>query len=261
MTRGGGKYIAILFALASATALAGCQQKSTSLDSMGDINTASTAMPVSYEATAELSKKWQSDPKNISKGLAYANALESIGQGKKQLEVYGKLVQLNPGNTKLAGLYGRKLVGAGRTNEAVPVLDRAVRAGDTDWRTYSALGSAYDQQGLYQKARAEYDKALTLDPDNLSVLNNMGMSFALEGDLKQAESTLRKADAIPRSRTEPRIRQNLALVVGLQGRFDEASKIASEDLPAEQVQENMAYLQKMLSQPNTWQQISDGTQG
>jgi Flp pilus assembly protein TadD len=257
----GGRYIAILFALASATALAGCKQSTSSLDSSGDLSTASTSVPVSYEATAELSKKWEADPKNVSKGLAYANALESIGQSKKQLEVYRKLVALNPANTKLASLYGRKLVSIGRTNEAVPVLERAAQSGDADWRTYSALGSAYDQQGLYQKARAEYQKALALDPQNLSVQNNMGMSYALEGDLKQAETTLRQADAIPRSKTEPRIRQNLALVVGLQGRFDEASKLASEDLPAEQVQENMAYLQKMLSQPNTWQQISEGTPG
>ena len=55
-----------------------------------------------------------------------------------------------------------------------------------------------------------------------------------------------------------RIRQNLALVVGLQGRFEEATTLAQQDLPAEQVQENMAYLKKMLSQPNTWQQISSG---
>ena len=87
------------------------------------------------------------------------------------------------------------------------------------------------------------------------------MSFALEGNLKQAEASFRQADALPRSRSEPRIRQNLALVVGLQGRFDEASKLASEDLPPEQVEANMAYLKKMLSQPNTWQQLSDNTSG
>ena len=71
-----------------------------------------------------------------------------------------------------------------------------------------------------------------------------------------------QADALPRSRSEPRIRQNLALVVGLQGRFDEATKLAQQDLPPEKVEENMAYLKKMLSQPNTWQQVSDnGTTG
>ena len=56
----------------------------------------------------------------------------------------------------------------------------------------------------------------------------------------------------------PRVRQNLALVVGLQGRFDEARKIASEDLPPNEVEANLAYLQQMLSQPNTWKQLQEG---
>jgi Flp pilus assembly protein TadD len=50
-------------------------------------------------------------------------------------------------------------------------------------------------------------------------------------------------------------------VVGLQGRFEESRKIASEDLPPDEVEANMAYLQKMLSQPNIWQQLSGDTQG
>jgi Flp pilus assembly protein TadD len=146
---------------------------------------------------------------------------------------------------------------AGKLEQAIPLLESAEKMGDSDWRVMSALGSAYDQKGLYPKAREQYAKALAADPQNLAVMNNLAMSYALEGNLKQAEAELRAADALPRSRSEPRIRQNLALVVGLQGRFDEATKLAQQDLPPEKVQENMAYLKKMLSQPNTWQQISD----
>ncbi len=257
MTRG-GRYVAMVLALAAATALSGCQQKGASLDGSGNLSTASTA-PASYEATAELGRKWQSDPGNVSKGLAYAGALESIGQTPKSLEVYKTVYGANRGNAKLAALYGRKLLTAGRHSEAVPVLEAAAADPSADWRVHSALGTAYDQQGLYDRARASYQQALAKEPDNLAVLNNLGMSFALQGNLKEAEATLRKADAMPRSRTEPRIRQNLALVVGLQGRFEEASQIASQDLPPDQVEANMAYLQKMLAQPNTWQQLSEGS--
>ena len=38
------------------------------------------------------------------------------------------------------------------------------------------------------------------------------------------------------------IRQNLALVLGLQGRLAEAEKLARQDLPPEIVNNNMAYL-------------------
>jgi len=251
---------AVALAVLASTVLAGCQQKTSSTDGSDALNTASTT-PVSYSAAADLGKAWQADPNNINKGLAYANALESIGQTDKQLEVYQRLTASHPGNAKLAGIYGKKLVAAGRSAAAVPVLEGAAAAPDADWRLYSALGTAYDQQGLFQKAREQYQKALSTDASNLSVLNNLGMSYALEGNLKEAETTLRRADATPRSRAEPQIRQNLALVVGLQGRFEEASKIASENLPPEQVEANMSYLKKMLAQPNTWQQISDGAAG
>ena len=44
-----------------------------------------------------------------------------------------------------------------------------------------------------------------------------------------------------------RVRQNLALVVGLQGRFAEAETIAKGDLPADEAATNVAYLREMLS--------------
>jgi Flp pilus assembly protein TadD len=44
------------------------------------------------------------------------------------------------------------------------------------------------------------------------------------------------------------VRQNLALVVGLQGRFAEDEAIARADLPPEEAAANVAYLQQMLAQ-------------
>ena len=50
----------------------------------------------------------------------------------------------------------------------------------------------------------------------------------------------------------------LAVYYYHQGRFDEAKQIASEDLPPDQVQANMAYLQQMLAQQNTWAKLKEG---
>lgn len=248
---------AILILLASAIALSGCNKTTSLLDGTSNLATASTT-PVSLEALADLGDKWEASPKDVSKGLAYASGLESMGQTDQALDVYRRLVEANPANAKVAGLYGRKLVAAGRIDQAVPVLESAEQKGETDWRVRSALGSAYDQQGLYEKAREQYSKVLASDPQNLVVMNNLAMSYALQGNLKEAETELRAADALPRSKSEPQIRQNLALVVGLQGRFEEATALAKQDLPPDQVEQNMAYLKKMLSQPNTWQQIAAG---
>jgi len=79
------------------------------------------------------------------------------------------------------------------------------------------------------------------------------MSYLLEGDLKTAETHLRAAAQSPVA--DSRVRQNLALVVGLQGRFDEAEQIASHELSPDQARANVAFLRKMLAQQNAWNQI------
>jgi Flp pilus assembly protein TadD len=50
----------------------------------------------------------------------------------------------------------------------------------------------------------------------------------------------------------PKVRQNLALVVGLQGRFAEAEQIARADLPQGEAVANVAYLRQMLAQRSQW---------
>ena len=64
-------------------------------------------------------------------------------------------------------------------------------------------------------------------------------------DLPKAEEVLRKAYG--ETRADARVRQNLALVVGLQGRFAEAETIVKADLPADEAVANVAYLKQMLS--------------
>jgi Flp pilus assembly protein TadD len=98
---------------------------------------------------------------------------------------------------------------------------------------------------------------LQLNPAQLSIQNNLAMSYAVEGKLPEAEQRLRKLVSDPDAKDMPRVRQNLALVVGMQGRFDEAREIASKDLPPDQVEANLTFLQQMLEQPNTWQQLSE----
>jgi Flp pilus assembly protein TadD len=49
------------------------------------------------------------------------------------------------------------------------------------------------------------------------------------------------------------VRQNLALVIGLQGRFAEAESIARADLPSDEAMANVAYLRQMLAQQNGMQ--------
>jgi len=94
---------------------------------------------------------------------------------------------------------------------------------------------------------------LKLAPEDPGVLSNLGLSYALSRNLKEAEAVLRRAVARPG--VQPRVRQNLALVVGLQGRYQEAEDIARADLPPEEAAANIAYLREMLSGKRDWKKL------
>ncbi len=47
------------------------------------------------------------------------------------------------------------------------------------------------------------------------------------------------------------MRQNLGLVVGLQGRFAEAENIVKAELPPDEAASNVAYLKQMLNHKDT----------
>ncbi len=81
----------------------------------------------------------------------------------------------------------------------------------------------------------------------MAVLNNLGLSQMQSGDLASAEETLRRAYEMPAGKANPRVRQNLALVVGMQGRYEEAKDIAQKDLPPHMVEANMSYLRQMMA--------------
>jgi Flp pilus assembly protein TadD len=100
--------------------------------------------------------------------------------------------------------------------------------------------------GRFDEARRYYETALKIVPEEASVLSNLGLSYALSKQLPKAEAALRRASA--KAASDRRIRQNLALVVGLQGRFKEAEQIAIADLPADEAASNVAYLKQMMDE-------------
>jgi Flp pilus assembly protein TadD len=77
------------------------------------------------------------------------------------------------------------------------------------------------------------------------VLSNLGLSYVLSKELPKAEETLRRAHGL--APTDPRVRANLALVVGLQGRYADAEKIVKADLPPAEAAANVTQLKQMLS--------------
>ncbi|MDP4822687.1 MAG: tetratricopeptide repeat protein [Aestuariivirgaceae bacterium] len=231
--------------------LAGCSTTPRAGDPMAN------GQPPSASELAALGKAHAQAPGDIAKGMAFAAALRASGQADQALDVMGGLADRHPADAQLQATYGKALAREGRGAEAIAVLTGPALQSSKDASIYSALGSAYDQAGAFREARAAYAQALALKPGDAATLNNSAMSHILQGDPAQAEALLRQALSGNGSR-DPRVRQNLALAIGLQGRFDEAREVASKDLPKADVEANLAYLEQMLAQQDTWRQLKKG---
>ena len=106
------------------------------------------------------------------------------------------------------------------------------------------------------EARQIYQQAAVAAPGEASIETNLGLSYAMTNELDLAENHLRRAVQMRGATTQTR--QNLALVVGLQGRFQEARALYAAELPPEQVESNMAYVRALLTQQNRWDLIEQG---
>lgn len=229
-----------------AAATAGCQT-TQSTETTGALPLAS-ADPPATDGRRDVDvygQQYRANPVNRDVALRYAQALRATGQRAQAVAVLERASLENPRDKAVLGAYGRALAEAGDYNQALEVLGRAHSPDQPDWHLLSAQGAVLDQMGRHAEAQRYYLTALKIIPDEPSVLSNLGLSYALAKDLRSAEATLRRAAA--RRPVDPRVRQNLALVVGLQGRFADAEAIARADLPPDEAAANVAYLRQMLA--------------
>lgn len=204
-------------------------------------------------AVQDLGQKFQKNPRDINTTIYYAAALRSIGQSQQATKVLERARLNNPRNKDVALAYAKALASSGKFSQALNILDASMNLEAPRWNELSVKGAILDQMGRNAEARSLYNQALITAPNQASLHANMGLSYAMTGDLSKAERHLTTATRKPGATAK--IRQNLALVIGLQGRFDEARAIYAKELSPEMVESNMAYIRALLTQQNKWDLI------
>ncbi len=239
-------------------ALAGC---STTKDRMTTGSVPKLTKPVESMddselrgATERVGQAYEKNPRDPVNGVNYANLLRMSGRDAQALAVMQQVAIANPSDRTVLAAYGKAQAAAGQLQQALDTIGRAQTPDRPDWKLVSAEGAILDQLGRSNDARQRYRAALDIQPNEPSILSNLGMSYILTGDVRTAETYLRQAAAQPGA--DSRVRQNLALAVGLQGRFPEAEQIARGELSQQQADANVTYLRSMLSQQNSWQKLA-----
>ena len=196
-------------------------------------------------AIQHLSTLYQRRPDDAGLGIALARNLRYSGQGQAAADLMQAHLSRNSRHADTLLELGKDYLAADRAGLALKILDEARALAPGNWEIHSARGVALDSQGLAAEAQAAYAKALEITPDNAAVLNNLGLSQALSGQLDAGLATLTRAADLPAATAQ--VRQNLALLLALKGEGAEAERMARRDLSADQIKVNAETLRALAA--------------
>ncbi len=187
------------------------------------------------------------DDKNTDYLLGLADALRRDGQTDSAEKVYLKIPKDSPDymdaqeGIALVALY------KGDFDKAGKKLSQILTKDEKRWRTLNGLGILLVERGTYDDAIAYFERSLKYSNNNPSVLNNIGLTHAINNEPKAATRYLLQAAeaTLPKSPRRKNIDMNLALVMGIFGDEKAAKKILSEHLDEASISNNLglyAYL-------------------
>ena len=152
------------------------------------------------EATTVAAEAAKALPKDRSVQLTYASQLADTGQvdqgialAKAQVSTTSSASESREGHLALAQIYIRLK----RWDDAATELEKAEASAskpEEKLYVYFLRGTLADRQKKYDEAEAQFQKALTIDPQNATILNYLGYMLADRGvRLPEALTMIRKA--------------------------------------------------------------------
>jgi len=187
------------------------------------------------------------DPLKSDPLVQLGETLLELGKYNEASTAFEAALRINP--TQPAALVGqaKALLQSNRPQLALAPLEREIKAHPDDVKARTALGIAQDLTNDHKAAQATYHDALMLDPQNAALTGDLALSLAIEGRTDEAIQLLRPLASGPDG--TPRLRQNLALIYGLAGDHDAASRLARLDLDETSVAHNLEFYETLRTLP------------
>ncbi len=206
-------------------------------------------------------RELETDGRDVEAAVGLSRALRQLDRADEAADVSGRGLIVAPDHYELLMESARAWIAKGQGFYAIEPAKKAQAIAPRDWRPVALLAVAMEQTGRDAEALGYHQQALALAPNEAGAMSNMAMYYAARGELPRAEQMLRVAAAS--AGADARVRQNLALVVGLQGRLAEAEQLARQDLPPDQVSNNLAWLKAATERaPNgqgrSWGSVTGG---
>jgi len=248
-----GRQLPVLLIAATAASLGGCSGAVNDLmpqllaekpQTPQETQVATTGQTELERATEYWGKQFAANPTDLKAALSYSRNLKAMGQKKQALAALQQAGLYHGQDRELASEYGRLALELGQVQTAKLLLAFADDPTKPDWRVISARGTVFAKEGNFGEAIPMFERALALSNSNPGVLNNLAMAYALSGKPERSEDLLRQAVG---KGAPDKARKNLALVLGLQGKYKEATEVGSSVLPVQVAQADTALVRQIVN--------------
>ena len=189
--------------------------------------------------------------------LGYAAALKAIGSRDKRAGSPDGGIPRQQDNGEIAAELGRLALDMDRLDIAQQTLKVAEAQGVKDWKTLSAQGTLRAKQGKHAEAQQYYLAALEAKPDAVSVINNLALSYALDGKAEQVRGAAAQGGR-QRQRRQPRAAEPRAWCSACKASSTRRDRSLRVDMSEQDAKSNMAYLRNMMSNPTQFAAASAG---
>jgi Flp pilus assembly protein TadD len=197
------------------------------------------------KATEYWGKQAEKNPRDPQAAINYVRNLKALGAKQQALAAIQQAHSANPAHKGVASEYGRLALELDQVAVADKLLTMADDPVAPDWKVISARGTVLAKQGHYREAIPQFERALALSPNQPTILNNLALAHAMNGQAEKAEPMLRQAAAD--GSADAKVTQNLSLVLGLQGKHDDAkSVVVRTAAPVEEVADDARLVREMV---------------
>lgn len=180
-------------------------------------------------------------PENLNVVLGLAESYRKSGRYKDSISLYDQLLAKEKDNIDAKEGKGLALVSLGDFETPGGLFGDVLDKEPNRWKSHNALGILFTTRGMQTEAQQYFAEALKYNPASVTVLNNLGLSQALERDYDSALTSLSAASnaAERESMQRKRVDLNMALVYAIMNRLDDAKLVASNYYSGPELENNM----------------------
>lgn len=193
------------------------------------------------QATQIYQQILERDPDTTDVVQLLADSLRRGGEYDKAISIYDGILTKDESNVAAKEGKALALMAKGDFESPTILLEEVLKVDGNRWKSLNAMGILFVTRGLYPDSMKYFDQALKQSPDNVAVMNNLGLSQALNKQYDVAVDTLLKASTLSTlgSSGRKRIDLNTALVYASAGKLDESRRIAEQYLSGPSLNNNL----------------------